>query len=109
MPMKTNKLPIPSFYKKVLEAHKMKYPTNSGRVCRFGKKKGIDIIITKDEFIIERFKDKKRQHPENSHVTAGRLGGLKGGHARAKVLTPEERSAIARKAVMSRWNKKVDK
>jgi hypothetical protein len=34
---------------------------------------------------------------------AGRLGGLKGGEARAKKLTPEERSKIARKAATARW------
>jgi hypothetical protein len=39
-------------------------------------------------------------------VALGRLGGLKGGTARAKVLTPEQRSEIARKAVMVRWSKK---
>jgi hypothetical protein len=33
----------------------------------------------------------------------GRLGGLKGGKARAEKLSPEERSAIARKAAQARW------
>lgn len=36
----------------------------------------------------------------------GRLGGLKGGKARAKRLTPERRSAIARKGAEARWGKK---
>lgn len=31
--------------------------------------------------------------------------GLKGGEARAAKLTPEERSAIARKAAATRWGK----
>src|SRR5688572_7588065 len=31
-------------------------------------------------------------------VTLGRLGGLKGGKARAQALTPEQRAEIARKA-----------
>lgn len=35
----------------------------------------------------------------------GRLGGLKGGPARAKKLTAERRSEIARKAVAARWAK----
>ena len=35
----------------------------------------------------------------------GRLGGLKGGKARAENLTPEQRSEIAKKAAQSRWNK----
>ncbi len=34
----------------------------------------------------------------------GRLGGLKGGEARAKSLTPERRKEIARKAAAKRWS-----
>jgi hypothetical protein len=37
-------------------------------------------------------------------VALGRLGGQKGGKARAAKLTPEERSDIARKAAQVRWN-----
>ena len=36
-------------------------------------------------------------------VALGRLGGPKGGAARAKALTPERRSEIARKAAEHRW------
>jgi hypothetical protein len=36
----------------------------------------------------------------------GRLGGRKGGKARATKLTPEERSTIAKKAAKARWAKK---
>jgi ABC-type phosphate/phosphonate transport system ATPase subunit len=36
----------------------------------------------------------------------GRLGGLKGGKARAEKLSPEQRSAIAKKAAEARWAKK---
>jgi len=36
-------------------------------------------------------------------VALGRLGGLKGGKARAEKLTPKERSKIARKAARVRW------
>lgn len=38
-------------------------------------------------------------------VALGRLGGLKGGRARADKLTAEERSKIAKKAAASRWKK----
>lgn len=38
-------------------------------------------------------------------VSLGRLGGLKGGKARAAKLTAEQRSAIARKAAQARWAK----
>jgi hypothetical protein len=38
-------------------------------------------------------------------VALGRLGGLKGGKARARKLTREQRSESARKAVLARWAK----
>jgi hypothetical protein len=38
-------------------------------------------------------------------VQLGRLGGIKGGPARARKLTKEQRSAIARKAALARWAK----
>ena len=38
-------------------------------------------------------------------VMLGRLGGLKGGKARARKLSAEERSKIAKKAAMIRWKK----
>jgi hypothetical protein len=40
-----------------------------------------------------------------SAVRAGRLGGLKGGKARAKTLTPRKRKQIAKKAAKTRWQK----
>jgi hypothetical protein len=53
----------------------------------------------------------KRSHPKDklsknpAAVALGRLGGLKGGPARAAKLTPKQRSDIARKAVTARWEK----
>lgn len=38
-------------------------------------------------------------------VALGRLGGLKGGKARAKALSPEKRKEIAIKAAKKRWSK----
>ena len=47
----------------------------------------------------------KRKNP--AAVALGRLGGLKSGakgaRARFAKMTPEQRSALARKAVMMRW------
>lgn len=40
-------------------------------------------------------------------VALGRLGGLKGGKARANKLTPEQRGEIAKKAARARWNKEI--
>ncbi len=39
-------------------------------------------------------------------VELGRLGGKKGGKARAEKLSPERRKEIARKAARARWDKK---
>lgn len=36
-------------------------------------------------------------------VSLGRLGGLKGGKARADKLSPEQRAEIAKKAAKARW------
>ena len=38
-------------------------------------------------------------------VALGRLGGLKGGNARAKKLSPRERTKIAKIAAAARWKK----
>ena len=44
---------------------------------------------------------------KNPHAVAlGRLGGLKGGAARAAALSPRKRSQIAAKAAKARWGKK---
>lgn len=49
----------------------------------------------------------EEQQPEKNKAAQelGRLGGLKGGVARAKKLTAEERSEIARVAAAARWKK----
>jgi hypothetical protein len=39
-------------------------------------------------------------------VALGRIGGLKGGKARAAKMTPEERSESAAKAAQARWGEK---
>jgi hypothetical protein len=52
----------------------------------------------------------KQDAPEKNAaaVALGRLGGLKGGKARAEKLTPEKRSEIAREAAQKRWGKNSD-
>jgi hypothetical protein len=53
---------------------------------------------------------KKTEPPQRvknrAAVALGRLGGRKGGPARAEKLSPEQRSEIARKAALSRWKGK---
>ncbi len=41
-------------------------------------------------------------------VALGRLGGLKGGRARAASLSKTKRSEIAKKAAKARWSNKAD-
>lgn len=40
-------------------------------------------------------------------VMLGRLGGLKGGRARADMLTQEQRSEISKRAAEARWSKEL--
>jgi hypothetical protein len=48
--------------------------------------------------------DKPSESDKNpAAVELGRKGGLKGGKARAASMTPEERSAAAKRAAAARW------
>ena len=49
-------------------------------------------------------KESPKKNP--AAVALGRLGGLKGGIARAENMTADERSASARKAARARWDKR---
>ncbi len=47
-----------------------------------------------------------KEDTRNPHAVAlGKLGGAKGGKARADKLTPEQRKEIARIAARARWKK----
>ena len=62
----------------------------------------IDQIIAETES--EDFgKEQPQKNP--AAVALGRLGGQKGGKARAASLTPERRKEIAKKAAAARWKK----
>jgi hypothetical protein len=63
----------------------------------------LDQIIAKHdpEAIRETGKDPKK-------VASGLRGGSKGGHARAKNLTAKRRTAIAKKAIKTRWTPTTD-
>lgn len=50
--------------------------------------------------------DDETQAKNPAAVALGRLGGLKGGRARADKLTAQQRSDIARQAAEKRWGKK---
>lgn len=79
------------------------------------KKREYDFAVTAFRVVQEATRqaesESERTEPEliegkNPHAVAlGRLGGLRGGKARASKLTPEQRKEIARKAAEARWKK----
>ena len=56
----------------------------------------IDSIIEKT--------DSQRPEKNPAAVALGKLGGLRGGRARAEALSPQKRQQIARKAAKARWS-----
>ena len=58
--------------------------------------------------IVETVTQSAKKYPTKNPaaVTLGRMGGLKGGIARADALTAEERTAIAKTAASVRWRQK---
>jgi len=59
------------------------------------------------KFIVEQAINEDNEKPVKNEaaVALGRLGGLKGGKARADSLTSERRKEIAQLAAQKRWNK----
>ena len=69
------------------------------------KKRDVNILASQ---IVEEATSKPEDSTKNPNAVAlGRLGGLKGGKARASKLTPEQRREIAKKAAQTRWSKKI--
>ena len=62
----------------------------------------VNVIATA---IVEQATDERRIVKNPAAVALGRLGGLKGGKARAANLSPEKRKEIAKKAALARWGK----
>src|SRR6185369_13359920 len=52
-----------------------------------------------------RVEDRKDTGGTLTASEVGRLGGLKGGHARAAKLSPEQRAEAAKAAARARWGK----
>jgi hypothetical protein len=67
--------------------------------------KSIVARATHEELLPETFKEHlpaiKEKNP--AAVALGKLGGLKGGKARAEKLSPKKRKEIASKAAKTRW------
>lgn len=79
------------------------------------KKKDSDFAVTAFRVVQEATKEQEPtdevptetyEPGKNPHAAAlGKLGGKKGGPARAATLSPEVRNEIARKAAKARWGK----
>ena len=72
------------------------------------KKRPTDLNLLAASIVEDATNDNPTDEPSTKNpaaVALGRLGGLKGGPARAKKLTQEQRKEIARKAAKVRWNK----
>lgn len=78
-------------------AKKVKLPTDLNKRA----KSILDIVTGESEDTITPTDGKNP-----AAVALGRLGGLKGGAARAKSLTAKKRSEIAKKAAAARWKNK---
>lgn len=80
---------------------KRKRPKDANQLA----KKIVDIATGEDE---DRVPTPEEQGKDPAAVYLGRLGGLKGGRARAESLSATQRIEIARKAAKARWKKQGD-
>jgi len=74
---------------------------------RPSKKQGRDINLIAKRVAEEATAPKVEEPADGKNpnaVALGRLGGKKGGEARAKKLTPERRREIAQMAARARWH-----
>lgn len=77
-------------------------------VINAGKKRPRDLNQLA-KFIVEQSTNPTDPHEgkNKAAVELGRLGGLKGGKARASKLSARKRKEIAKKAAKSRWSKQT--
>ncbi len=71
---------------------------------RSSRKRTPDINVIATD-VVAKATDEARIIKNPAAVALGRLGGLKGGKARAANLTSERRVEIAKKAAKARWRK----
>lgn len=64
----------------------------------------VEQVTGKDAPIASESSEIPQKNP--AAIALGRLGGKKGGPARAKKLSPEQRREIARRAALARWSRK---
>jgi hypothetical protein len=83
------------------ETPRKKRPRDAAQLAKFV----VDVATGEIE---DREPTPEEQGKDPAAVSLGRRGGLKGGKARSKSLTPAERSEIAKLAASARWKKGND-
>lgn len=73
-----------------------------------GQKRPADVIGNAVKVMKIATGEIEEEYTEDGKNKAAAELGKKGGKARAQILTPEERSNIAKKAAKSRWSGKTD-
>ena len=71
------------------------------------KKKPPTDVSQLAKFIVDQTTGEPAKEKNPAAVALGRLGGLKGGKARAEKLSAKKRKIIAQKAAKARWAKKT--
>ena len=72
------------------------------------KKRSSDVNVLAAQIVSEATKEPTEPSPKEKNpaaVALGRLGGLKGGPARARTLSLKKRKEISKKAARVRWGK----
>ena len=72
---------------------------------RSSRKKDVNTLASEIVEQATREPENQLTHKNPAAVALGRLGGLKGGKARADKLSPEQRKEIAKKAARARWGR----
>ncbi len=80
-----------------MEKKRKKTPTDINQLAKF------IVDQTTESILVQPMNTPKEKNP--AAVALGRLGGLKGGKARAESLTAKRRKEIAQKAAQKRWLK----
>ena len=70
-----------------------------------GQKRPADVIGNAVKVMRIATGEEEEEYEDDGKDPAAKALGAKGGKARASKLTPEQRSAIARKAAAARWSK----
>lgn len=90
-----------------MEKKKKKVPTDINQLAKYICDVTTGDAKTNDQTLSVTNKEAEVREKNPAAVALGRLGGLKGGKARAEKLSPKKRKEIAIKAAQTRWKKQL--